>query len=124
MVIKEPSRRFGEDKHSNGEYDGRNYLETPWNSERRVAFDVGATKLYKILDENTPRNRPLLNRDEATANRGRSNLCLIKWDGSRCDTDGDAGDNSAGYQHNAVLCDGSGISLGKGRPGAYDGGTL
>jgi hypothetical protein len=67
-MVNKPPRRFGEGKHADGKYDGRNYLERPWNSERRDAVDVRATELYEILDENTPRNGPLLNGDEAAAN--------------------------------------------------------
>ncbi len=73
-MVNEPPRRFGEDKHADGKYDGRNYLERPWNSERRDAVDVRATELYEILDENTPCNGPLLNGDETAANRRRSNF--------------------------------------------------
>jgi hypothetical protein len=68
MMVKEPPRRLGEDEHAGGKYDGRNYLETPWNSERRNAIDVRATELYEILDENTPGDGPLLDRDKATTN--------------------------------------------------------
>ena len=67
MMVNEPPRGFGEDQHANGKYDSRNYLESPWNSKRRLAVDVRAAELHEILDEDTPRDRPLLNRDEAAA---------------------------------------------------------
>jgi hypothetical protein len=76
MMVKEPSRGFREYQHSKGKYDGWNYLESPWNSKRGVAVDVGATKLYKILDENAPRDRPLLYRDKATTDGGCSNFSM------------------------------------------------
>jgi hypothetical protein len=66
-MVNEPPRGFGKGDHAYRKYNGRNYLESPWYPERRNAIDVRAAELYEILDENTPRDRPLLNRDEATA---------------------------------------------------------
>jgi hypothetical protein len=108
MVVKQPSRRLGEDKHhADRKYDGRNYLQAPWNPEWRDAIHVRATELYEILNEDTPCDRPLLNRDEATADWGCSDFWLIERDNCRCDTHGDAGDNSASDKHPTVLYGGS-----------------
>ena len=49
---------LGEEHHSDREDNGGDHLETPGDSERSDAFDVGAAELDKVLDEDTPGDGP------------------------------------------------------------------
>jgi hypothetical protein len=82
-------------------------LDTPWDSEGlgglvwvlETAIDEGATILNEVLDQNTPSNSPLLQRDDSTTDLLWCNFGLIDWDESGGHTDANTGDDSAGNEH-------------------------
>lgn len=103
VFVHEPTRRLGEEQHARRKDDGRNHLETPRNSERRDTLDVRAAELDKVLDQDTPCDRPLLKRDHAPTDGGCGDFGLVDGDDGGCETNGDTRDDTADNEHAAVL---------------------
>ena len=69
-------------------------METPWDSKRGDAVDIGAAKLDEVLDEDTPSDGPLLHGDETSPNMRSRDLRLIDRDDSGRKADRDTRDDS------------------------------
>lgn len=103
IVVNEPTRRLWEPQHPNAKEYRRYNLETPWNAERRGAVDVRTPELNKVLQHDTPGDRPLLHGHKPTMDRGSSDLGLVDGYDTGRETDGNSGDDTTHYQHTTVL---------------------
>lgn len=101
-MIVEPSGTFGEQQHTGAEDNGGEHLQTPWNSERLWPLKVRAPESDEVLDEDTPGDRPLLERDHAATDGGRGELGLVHRNDGGGDSDGDTGDDTTDDEHTAV----------------------
>ena len=102
-MIKEPTGALWEERHTGAEYNGRDHLQAPWDTEGRDAVDVGAAELYKILEQDTPGDGPLLERHHAATDSGCRNFCLVDWDDGACQADGESGDDTPNDEHAPIL---------------------
>ena len=124
-MVNKPTWRLGEEEHAETKNDSGYHLETPWNAEGGSAIDVGTTELDKVLEHDTPSNRPLLDRDQTTTNRGGRDLRLVDGNHGRSKTNGYASDDPTDDEHSPVLTrlmvrEGSWTTI----EGTYDGSTL
>jgi len=79
-MIKEETRTLRENSHTNAQNNSGDHLQSPRNPEGSHTIDIGAAELDKILDEDTPGDGPLLQRNHASSNGWRSDLGLINRD--------------------------------------------
>ncbi len=111
ILAGEPTWRLGEEEHASQQDSGRNHLDPPRDAEgRRTLVRVGGSTagegsavLDEVLDENTPRDGPLLEGNHTAANLFGSDFGLVDGHDGRCDPDTDTGnDPTDDQQRNTV----------------------
>jgi len=111
VLAGEPTGRQRQEEHPKEQYEAWNHLDRPRDAESSSALIRGlwaavrkrGAILDKVLDQDAPRDGPLLKGNDASANLFGGNLGLVDWNDRRSDADGKASDNTANdKQGNAV----------------------
>lgn len=99
----QPSRRLGQEAHSDEQQDCGNHLQAPRHAEGGGAFDERTAVGDVEHDHDAPGDGPLLGTDEtATFGWGRK-LGDVDGDLGGADTDAETIDEAADYQHADIL---------------------
>lgn len=107
VLGRQPTGAVREEEKAKEEDRSRNNLDTPGDAECRSrlvgvvrsAANLGGAVLDEILNEDTPGNGPLLQRDDAAADLLGRDLGLVDWHNRRGDTDAETCDNTSSTEH-------------------------